>query len=224
MPTVVRLLRHFDRRGTSALEFALLAPALVTIALSLYDVTAAVVAWWQLSAAAQAIDLIATNLAATPSLTNVLAAADAATASTAIYAVLPSLRTAPAQQFAVTLTSVVFAPTPSGCTSACGYTANVAWSVTLQGNAAARPCGTLAVAPDSARPSPTTLPADAFSPAPILIADVIYQFTPLLTTPFGAAFTMRESAYLSPRTGANSAWVRYSGPLAAQVQCPGYVG
>ena len=224
MRTIAAPWLRSNRRGTSALEFALLAPALVTIALSIYDVTAAVVAWWQLSAAAQAIDLIATSLAVTPSLTNVLAATDAATASTAIYAVRPSLRTTPVQQFAVTLTSVVLTPTPSGCTSACSYTANVAWSVTLQGNAPARPCGTLAVAPDSAPPSPTTLPADAFGPSPILIADVIYQFTPLLTTPFGAGFTMREAAYLAPRTGADSAWVHYSGPLAPQVQCPGYVG
>lgn len=217
-------LRH-DRVGTSALEFALLAPALVAIALSLYDVTNAAITWWQLASAAQAIDLIATSLAATPTLTNVLTASDAVTASTAIYAVRPSLIPATAtQQFGVTLTSVVLVPTPSGCTSGCSYRADVAWSASLQGNAPARPCGTLAAAPDGAPASPTTLPVDAFSPSPILIADVMYQFTPLLTTPFGGTFTMREAAYLAPRTGANAAWVRYSGANWAHVQCPGYTG
>ena len=211
-----------DRRGTSALEFALLAPALIVIALSLYDVTSAVIAWWQMAAGAHAIGLIATNLAATPSLTNVLSAKDAGTASTAIYAVRPSLAGG-GQQFGVTVSSIVFTA-PSGCSANCTYTASVAWSAALQGSAAARPCGPLVPAPDGSPPSPGTLPADAFSPAPLLLVDVTYRYVPLLTSPFAASFPIRESAYFAPRTGSNAAWVRYTGANAAQVQCPGYVG
>ncbi len=214
-----------SRRGVAALEMALLAPALVTVALTLYDVCEAVAAWWQMASAAHAIGLIATNLAATPALTNVLSATDAATASTAVYAVRPSLASAPPGQFGVTLSSVVFTASPTGCGGAgCTYAAHVAWSVTLQGNAPARPCGTLAVAADTARPSPMTLPTSAFSASPILLVDVFLQYQPLLTTPFAARFPLRESAYFAPRTGADSAWVRYTGANAAQVQCPGYTG
>ena len=212
------------RRGSAAVEFAVLAPVLIAVALSLYDATSAIIAWWRVTAAARAIDLIATDLAATPSLTNVLSSRNATVAGTAIYAVIPTLLTAPGPPFGVILTSVVFTPTPAGCSAGCGYTANVAWSATVQGSVPARPCGALSVAPDGSRPSLNTLPADAFSPAPILIADVVYQFTPLLTTLFAAPFTLREAAYLPPRTGSNTGWVRYSGPLAAQVQCPGYTG
>lgn len=214
-----------DRRAVAAVEFALLAPALVGIALALYDSTNAAITLWQVASGAHAVALIATDLAATPALTNTLTQAQAIAASTAVYATLPALRTAPAGQFAVTLTSVAFTASPAGCAgAACTYAAHVAWSATLQGNAPARPCGTLAPVPDGAPPSPTTLPADAFSAAPVLIADVSDQFIPLLTTPFAAAFTMRDSAYLATRIGGDGDWVHYTGANAAQVQCPGYTG
>ncbi len=214
--------RFDDRRGVAALEFALIAPVLVVIVLSLHDVTNAVITWWNLAAAAGAIDRIATSYAATPTNTNSLTLAQATTASTAIFAVMPALLTAPAARYGVTVSSVVMTPTVPGCAANCTYIANTAWSAVLQGSATARPCGRLAPATDAAKASPETLPVDAFSPAPLLVVDVTYDFAPLFTGVFGPGLRFMESAYLAPRTGTDAAWVRLTGAGAARAICPGY--
>ncbi len=221
---LLRLRRAGDRRAVAALEFALLAPVYVTLVLTLYDVTSAVIDWIQLAGAARAVALIATASAATPANTNVLSSTQAAAASSAIYAVMPSLQSAPSSQFSVTITSVVFTPIPKTCTSACNYKANVAWSVGLQGSAVTRGCGRLTSQPDTAPPSLSKLPADAFSAAPMLVVDITYNFTPLFNVVFGTGLVLRESAYMGTRVGTNADWVSYTGPNQAQVQCPGYVG
>jgi Flp pilus assembly protein TadG len=184
-----------DRRGVAALEFALRAPALIVIMLSLYDVTSAVISWWQLSAAAGAIARIATNLAATNTNTNILTIEKATTASTAVFALMPTLATTPGSRYGVVISSVVMTPTTPGCTSGCTYVANTAWSLALQGSPSTRPCGTLSLVPDGQPASSTTLPADAFTPSPLVVVDVIYDFAPLFTNLFGAGLRFMESAY-----------------------------
>ncbi len=213
-----------DQRGVAALEFALLAPVLIVIAMSLFDVTNAIIAWWQLAAAADAIGRIATTYAATQNNSNSLTTAQAATASTAVFAVMPALSTAPLSRYGVTLSSIVMAATSSNCTSGCTYVANTAWSVALQGIAAARPCGTLVAVADGAPPSVSTLPVDAFTAAPVLAVDVTYDFTPLFTSLFGSGLRFMETAYMPARTGGNGDWVHLTGPTAAHAQCPGYTG
>jgi Flp pilus assembly protein TadG len=221
---LVRWLRRTgDHRALAALEFALVAPFLVTLVLSVYDVSNAAIAWIQLCGAARAIALIATASAATPSSTNVLSSTAAYTASTAIYALLPDLTTAATSQFGVTLSSIAFTPTVATCTSGCTYVGNVAWSVALQGSAATRPCGHPAAVADSAAPSLTTLPTDAFSAAPLLVVDITYNFTPVFNVLFGSGLVLRQSAYMGTRVGTNANWVQYTGPNQAKVQCPGYV-
>ncbi|MBV8457583.1 MAG: pilus assembly protein [Acetobacteraceae bacterium] len=209
------------------MEFALLLPVLVVITLSLTDVTNAVITWWRLSAAANAIARIGTSYAATESNTNSLSTSQATTASTAIFAVIPGLTTAPLSQYGVTLSSVVMTPTVAGCTSNCTYTANTAWSVVVQGTAgAARPCGPppLGVAANDASASINTLPPDAFSSSPLLVVDVTYEFIPLFTNLFGVKVQWMETAYMAPRTGTDADWIQLTGAQAAQAQCPGYTG
>jgi Flp pilus assembly protein TadG len=214
-----------DRHAVAAVEFAVLLPVLIVITLSLTDVTNAVITWWRLSAAANAIARIATNYAATESNTNSLSTTQATTASTAIFAVIPGLTTAPVSQYGVTLSSVVMTPTVAGCTSNCTYTANTAWSVVVQGIAGAtRPCGTLGAAANDASASINTLPPDAFSSSPLLVVDVTYDFIPLFTNLFGVKVQWMETAYLAPRTGTDADWIQLTGTQAAQAQCPGYTG
>lgn len=213
-----------DRRGVAALEFALLAPALIVIMLSLYDVTSAVISWWQMSAAAGAIARITTNFAATTTNTNSVTIAQATTASTAVFALMPALATTPASRYGVAISSVVMTPTIPGCTRGCTYVANTAWSVGLQGSASKRPCGTLSLVPDGQPASSTTLPADAFTSAPLVVVDITYDFAPLFTNLFGAGLRFMESAYMATRTGIDAAWARLTGPQAAQARCPGYTG
>jgi Flp pilus assembly protein TadG len=214
-----------DRRAVAAVEFALLLPVLVVITLSLTDVTNAVITWWRLSAAANAIARIGTSYAATESNTNSLSTSQATTASTAIFAVIPGLTTAPLSQYGVTLSSVVMTPTVAGCTSNCTYTANTAWSVVAQGTAGtARSCGTLGAAANDASATISTLPPDAFSSSPLLVVDVTYDFIPLFTNLFGVKLKWMETAYMAPRTGTDADWIQLTGAQAAQAQCPGYTG
>ncbi len=213
-----------DRRGAAALEFALLTPVLVMIVLSVTDVTEAVITWWRLSAAAGTIARIATTYAATPTNNNVLTVKQATTASTAVFAVVPALAAAPATGYGVAISSVVMTPTVPGCTSGCTYVATTAWSAALQGGAQTRLCGRLNAVPDGQPASLTALPLDAFTPAPLLVVDVTYDFAPLFTNLFGAGLRFMETAYLAPRTGDDTAWVRLTGPNAAPAQCPGYTG
>ncbi len=213
-----------NRRGTAALEFALLAPTLIVIAISLTDVTNAMITWWQLSSAAGAIARIATTYAATNNNTNSLSQTQATAASTALFGVIPALLSMPASRYSVLLSSVVMTPTVSGCTSGCSYVANIAWSATLQGSSPARPCGVLGSVPDGQYSSPTTLPADAFTAAPVFVVDVIYDFTPLFTNLFGAGLQFMETAYSGTRTGGYSDWIRLTGATSASAQCPGYKG
>lgn len=235
-----------NRRAAVWLEFALIAPVIIAITFSLYDITNVVIAWWQLSSAADAIARIATNFAAQPDNTNCIsitsasttntnpspacaavdinANADATTASTAIFGVLPALTTAPASSYSVSISSVVMTPTIPGCTSNCTYLAKTAWSATFQGVAAHRPCGLLASVPDGQPASITTLPKDAFSPAPLLVVDVTYNLAPFLTNLFGTSLRLMETAYMAPRTGPDSAWVRLTGQNYATAQCPGFTG
>lgn len=213
-----------DRRGVAALEFALLAPVLIVIAVSLTDVTNAVITWWQLSSAAGAIARIATTYAATLNNTNILSTTQATTASTALFGVIPRLISAPATQYGVTLSSIVMTPTVPSCTSHCTYVANVAWTAVLQGSSSKRPCGTLASVPDGTPSDKRTLAADAFSAAPVLVVDVTYDFTPIFTNLFGAGASFMETAYMAARAGKDADWTRITGPNFAQAQCPGYTG
>ncbi|HYZ23252.1 MAG TPA: hypothetical protein VE690_13955, partial [Rhodopila sp.] len=115
--------------------------------------------------------------------------------------------------------------------SNCTYTGNVAWSLVLQGTAVnKRLCGTQGRIADGQAPTSTALPADAFTSAPVLVVDVVYNYVPLVTTLFGpgtaTGLRLAESVYVGTRTGNDAAWVRLTGTSAAAVaaHCPGYTG
>jgi Flp pilus assembly protein TadG len=211
-----------DRRGVAAVEFALVAPLLVMLALGIYDLVAGITTWWHLTLAAQAVGKIATASAARSDQSNSLTATQAYAASTAIYPIMPQLGSAAAQDFGVVLSSVVFTPAVADCTSGCQYNGAVAWSHTPVGGAPARACGALASASDTAAGTSGTLPADAFTAAPILVVDVTYQFRPLFASFILSAIPMRRTAYMPLRTGTNAAWVRYIDSTSPQAMCPGY--
>ncbi|CAH2602015.1 conserved protein of unknown function [Rhodovastum atsumiense] len=217
------------RQGLAALEFAFLAPVLLLFLAGLHDLTTAFIAWQRLTATAQATAQIATLMAATASSPNTLTVNQASAAASVIYAYLPDTVTAATSRFGVTLSSVVMTPTVSTCTTACTYTAHVAWSGVFAGAATtARPCdgktAAISVAADSAEPTASTLPADAYSAAPLLVVDVAYTFTPLFTSVITGSFQMRRAAYFAPRTGESSDWIRYfyAGSPDATAHCTGY--
>lgn len=213
---------RIGRRGIAAVEFALIAPVLTLLAVGVYDVVTATTTGWHMTLAARSVGQIAVTTAANPDLSNSLSATEAYTASTAAYPVMPQFATAAVADFGVVLSSVVFTPKVAGCTSGCEYTAAVAWSKTLVGGAAARACGALTSVSNNASPSRSTLPADAFGAAPLLVVDVAYNFRPLFAAFITAAIPMMRSAYLSPRTGSNAQWVRYTDSKTPKPMCPGF--
>jgi Flp pilus assembly protein TadG len=214
---------RYSTHAVAAVEFALIAPVLVIFMLGLFDLSNGITTWWHLTEAAHAVAQIATVSAAQPDQSNQITATQVNTAATAAYPLVPQLATASSAIFGVTLTSVVFtAGTGANCAN--GYCANVAWSMTPQGTAPSRSCGTLQPVADATAPSKTTLPSDAFSAAPLLVVDVFYKFTPLFTRFITSSISMMRTAYLSPRTGTNSQWTTLVNPPSTTVLCPGYGG
>ncbi len=211
-------------RGVAALEFALLAPLLMAVSAGLYDLTTAFIAWKRVSLTAQAIAEIATIMAATTAGTNQLTLSQVTTAASAIYAYLPATQSASPPAFGVVISSVVMQPTVSGCTTACTYTANVAWSGTFQGSGTTRQCGTLSFVADTAGSSPATLPTDTQGVGPLLVVDVNYTFYPFFYKFFTGPIPMKQSAYFSPRIGLASSWVQYypGGASDTTTVCPNY--
>jgi Flp pilus assembly protein TadG len=209
-----------SRAGVAAMEFALLAPVVVLMLAGLYDLTMAYIAWERVTLAAQAINQIATTIAATPPNSNTVTQAQATTASTAIYAYLPQLLTASPPAFSVTISSIAMEPLTAG-TSCAGPTtcvAQVAWSGTylgtdqdVNGTALQRPCGVGAVVQtsDTTTPSPGTLPEDVYSASSLLVVDVTYQFTPTFYQFLTGNITIAQSAYYPPRIGLQSAHITY---------------
>ena len=217
------------RQGLAGLEFALLAPVLVSMLAGLYDLTSAYISWERVNLCAQSIDQIATSVAAGNSQTNTLTLVQAQTAASAAYAYLPGILGASPPAFGVTISSVVMTPTVAGCTTGCIYTAHVAWSGVYQGSGTKRPCdatlGTAAITQtaDTASPSPTTLPADVYSAASLLVVDVTYTFQPVFYRYLTSNFTMLQSAYFPPRSGLTDSWIEYfPGTSDSTTLCSGY--
>jgi Flp pilus assembly protein TadG len=218
-----------SRGGLAALEFALLAPVLVTTCAGLYDLTSGFLAWQRVNMAALEIAQITTYEASANNNTNmnILNIAETQKATSAIYAYLPDTLTAPTASFGVVVTSVVVTLQNPACTSSCSYIPNVAWSGRFQGGAGTtRACGASALGwvADTARSSATTLPTDLQQPQPVLVVDVYYTFKPQFFTFVTGNVVMMRSAYFPPRTGLPSDWVQYywAGAPDLTAKCPGY--
>jgi len=205
-----------SRNGLAGIEFALIAPVLLSMLAGVYDLTTAYIAWERVNLCAQAIDQVATAQAANSIATNTLTKAQTSAAASSAYAYLPGVLTPSATPFGVTVSSIVMTPVVPGCSgNTCLYTPHVAWSGVFQGAAGSRrPCdvvqgvSVITQVADTASPSATTLPADVYSPAPLLVIDVTYTFKPLFYS-FVSDITMRQSAYFSPRTGLSNNWIQY---------------
>lgn len=201
--------RRMGNAGVAALEFALIAPLLLLIGLGAIDLSRAWLAWRRVVQTAQATAEIETAVAVQIDGSNQTTTSQLSTVSTAIFAIYPSVQSAPTSQYGVAISEVVFTKSPANCTTACTYTANVAWSAPLQGSASARPCGTLSSKSDTSAPSSSTLPADAFGPTSLLVVDVFYNYQPILLNYLTGPVAMHYTAYLPPRSGTIGQWIRY---------------
>lgn len=219
----------FDRSGSPAIEFALIAPVLFMILAGSYDVTQIFIAMRQVTSSAQEIVQIATEQAVQPDQSNVLTVQQAYQAMTAIYAMLPGLRSGDdASPYSVTLSAIVFAANTPGC--AAGSTcANVAWSTALSLSATKvrRRCGVVVtqVAPTEQVTIDSIATLGMTTVKSVVVADVSYMYQPLFSGFITGPVTLRRTAFLPPRAGDPTQYVQYDKDNASTNSdiCPGYI-
>lgn len=209
--------------ATAGLEFALVAPAMVTVLVCAFDLVQMLTVWRRMSAAASAMVAIATSVSVQPNSTNSITGDQVETANTVVFAYLPEWKSITPSLYGISLSSITFSPKTANCTSDCTYVASVSWSASSSsahgGTAQRRPCGRDVIQPVSsyARPNLTTLPSAMFVrygsavslPSSVVVADITYQFKPMLLGAVVSAFTIHASAYLPPRIGGVTQNVAY---------------
>ena len=210
-----------SRAGVAGLEFALLSPILLLLFLGTIDLSNAVITARRMGTAAGSVAEIATTSSAQTQALNVLTDVQAWQATTAPFVFFPGWTAkASRQSFAVTLSAVVFTATKAGCTQNCSYAANVTWSVANNlGVARLRACGQVTMAPDTDPATYDTLPASAFGPTSLLVADISYTFQPIFFGFLIGDIPMMHSAYLSPRIN-NTTLLQSMGGAGVSVSCP----
>jgi hypothetical protein len=227
------------RQAIAATEFALVLPLLVMLMLGSVEVARVIIAARNVTAVATtAVEMLSQNITKKVDYVDL----DFAVASTMV--IFPQILQDAAQKgiswkndISISIAGVLFAGLPAGCTTSCtSYTANVVWN----SGPNKRACGVLTSVADTAVPSNTTLPADVFPAAgaspggPIIVVDIVYNYTPM----FGSAFTplfgsplfgtipIARSAYLAPRYVQSPNYIKYNNTISGDdgigAECPNY--
>ena len=184
------------KRGVALLEFALIAPFLIALLFGSFELTRYINTSRQITNLADSVaQLFAQNTSGTINDTDLHFAIDSTMVT--FPNVLGDAHKQGIywwQDIYVAMSSVSFSPTVANCTSNCVYNAKVMWTT------GGRPCSTnLTPAPDTATPSPTTLPTDAFGPGSMIVVDVVYNYKPIVATSLLGTKTISRSTYLQPR-------------------------
>ena len=236
------------RRGVAALEFAILAPVLILFSIGVFDISRAMIVQEQVWTAAHTIPLSASSLAVQPDRTTSLTVAQVQQALSGIFAAMPWLRSGAltGSTYAV-MSSVNFELVNAGCvntaTKVCATTARIAWSVPYSGRGLSnfmttvtRPCTVPAAVAEvtSAAVSLVSLPVSGIvttiaSPAPMLVVDVYYQFTPMFFGVLSGPINFWATGYwpirsADPSVAATNQWTRYdiTNQARGAGKCSGY--
>jgi Flp pilus assembly protein TadG len=227
--TAVALLR--SRRGSPAIEFALVAPVMIVLLTGSYDITQLLIAQNRILSTAQAIVEIATELSIQPDQSMSLTTNQAFQAESVIYAIIPGLKSgSDASQFWVSLSAVVFVAIPAGCTAGvnCTYVAHTAWSTAFAQSTTqvTRPCGVIAQIAPTQQATIANLPSAGMTAlTSMVVADVSYTYRPLFTGFVTGPVVLHRTAFLPPRTGLATQYVQYDLANGATdpFVCPGYL-
>ncbi len=208
------------KRGIAAVEFALVAPILLTALLATTDIALATITRRSVTAVAQEVAEIASAMAVQPNSTNQLTDAQALLSTDAVFGIFPTWKSLVGTgAYSVTMSDIQFQPTVVGCQSGCTYNAQVAWSyANPYGQNVLRTCGALSQSANTASPSYTSLPAGAFSATSVLVVDVNYTYKPIF---FGFVINnipMMATVYVPPRIGNGIQFIPKSG-AANEVTC-----
>ncbi len=232
------------RRGVASLEFALVAPVLILLSLGVFDLARAMIVQEQVWNAAHSIPVSASSLAVQPDRTTSLTVAQVQQTLSGIFAAIPWLRSgALAGRTYVVMSSVNFVPVNKACVATpsrpCSMTPQLVWSVAYAGHGLANfaaitrscfPAPIPVATVTSAATSLLSLPVLGMAtPAPILVVDVDYQFTPMFFGVASGPFDFWATGYWPIRSAAPGAastdqYTRYD--IANQAggagKCSGY--
>ena len=202
-------------RGVALLEFALIMPFLITLLFGSYELTRYINTTRQITNLADSIaQLFAQNTTGSINDTDLHFAIDSTMVT--FPNVLGDAHKQGIywwQDIYVSMSSVLFSPTVTGCTSNCTYNAKVMWTT------GSRPCSTnLTPAADTAPPSLTTLPMDAFGPGSMIVVDIVYFYRPIVASNLLGIKTISRSTYLQPRYVTS---VKYATGSSMGTACPG---
>ena len=186
-----------DRRGIAIVEFALILPLLITLSAVTFDLVRYVIYMRKVELAASTLaDLVARNDTGKITQTDILAI------SRSQLVMFPEAMSA-AKDANVSvwtllkwsLSGVQFTQTVPSCTANCTYTPKVTWT-----SGQKRSCTTPPVAaPNTAGPSPTTLPSDTFGPGFLVVADVVFSDKPVILQSVVGSIDIAKSFYFAPR-------------------------
>lgn len=206
----------------------MVAPVMFSILAGTYDITQIFIAMRQVTSTAQEIVQIATEQAVQPDQTISLTPQQAYQAQTAIYAIMPRLKSGvDSSQYSVTLSAIVLVPNPPGCVArdGCTYVANTAWSTALSlGQKRRRSCGVVAQVASTEPATMSNLPIWGMSSVTsVLVVDVTYTYQPLFTSFITGPVTFQRSAFLPPRAGKPTDYVKYDKDNSSRNAdvCPG---
>jgi hypothetical protein len=105
---------------------------------------------------------------------------------------------------------VANATTPAPATAANGYEAKIRWSKVGPYGGTARACAKATPVANSSSPSSTTLPSGLYAAGSLIVADVVYTYSPsfggalLAWSSTDSLMTMKNTTYMRPRN-----WTTY---------------
>ncbi len=224
MTTLFQKLRR-DVSGVAALEFAFVAPLLILVLLGTVELYNEITSGRHVQQASYSIAQIISEAPNPPSTVDYqdlqMAHDSAMIAFPLVLADSASKGINWSKDVSITISSIVVTQDPTCAGKAnCQYVANVAWTW----GDAKRPCSVnLQKASDTADPSPTTLPSDAFAPGSIIVADVSYHYTPVIFDGIVRSINYKRTAYLQPRNVQPTSYIQYdriAGDPGATTICP----
>jgi hypothetical protein len=192
----------FDRRATSAVEFALVLPFLMTLLLGSFELQ-------RLLRHERRLTLAANTTAQLLAQRQLGDDSPLESDRNSIIQIIPELTAAFGsniwENLAHQITLVAFRPTVPGCTQSCTYRAHVAqiWpasapALTVPFNDMRRQCGELTRSAAGSPPSNTTLPVP-FGPGVLIVVDLRLAFRPLIGSAFLPASLLTRQGFASPR-------------------------
>jgi len=230
-----------DRRCSAAIEFALVAPLMVTLAFAGYDIVRAYTVWDEISNAAALIAEAAAKLSVTlGSTTTQLTYTQMQSAMSMIYVLVPDMglgdgTSTTKSSFGVTLSGIVYYPTCSTSSSCATQTPYTAWSSYLTQTGVSfsttplRACGALTSV--SAFPDDSTeltkmvtwkvTAGTGYVPlAPQVVADVRATYVPVMSL-FLGTITLWSSAVVPAPLGTMSQQITFNStsPTGNVVSC-----